>query len=244
VAAGRLSSYRFRRRLLWSTIVLGFVASASVVGVIFWNTADATETFSTEPAQTYVAPRNVTLTKQDRAEIAAIARRFVETAVTREHPEEAYELVGPYLKGGLSREDWKSGDIPVVYFPADGARWKVEYATEEEVGLSVLLYPRAGETVRPTVFNMALAPHPAPRGWLITAWAPRGGTPSSFVSRTQTPEEAIGAVVGDGRRYSAQASAAWLLLPAGFLVLALSVPVLLAARERRAVARVRKRRAT
>lgn len=243
MTAGRLSSYRFRRRLLWGGLVLGFVVSGSVVGVIFWNTADATETFSTEPAQTYVAPRNVKLTRHDRAEIAAIARRFVETAVARDHPEEAYELVGPYLKGGMSREDWKTGDIPVVYYPADSARWKVEYATDEEVGLSVLLFPRAGETVRPTVFNMALAPRARTEGWLITAWAPRGGTPSTFVSRTRTPEEAIAAIAGDGRRYSAKASAAWLLLPAAFLVLALALPVVLVTRERRAAARIRKRRA-
>ena len=121
-----------------------------LVAVFFWNTVDYKETFSNEPAQIFVAPKKIKLTSVDKSEIGDVARRFVATAVAREHPEEAYELVGPLLKGGLTRDQWKHGDIPVVYYPVDGARWKFDYATEVEIGLSVLLFPKQGETVRPT----------------------------------------------------------------------------------------------
>ena len=241
MAAGRLSSYRFRRRLLWSGVWLGFVLSAVIVSVFFWNTVDYKETFSNEPAQLFVPPKKITLTKGDKSEIAIVARRFVETAVAREHPEEAYELVGPLLKGGLSRDQWRQGDIPVVYYPVDGARWKFEYATDVEVGLSVLLYPRQGETARPTVFNMAVAPHPKRTGWLITGWSPKGGTPANANVGSRTPEQAIADVVSPVR-YSKKASAAWLLLPVAFLGLALLFPVAVMARERRSMKRLRRAR--
>lgn len=236
---GRLSSYRFRRRLLWASIWAAFVVSAVAIGALFWNTADTKETFSNEPAQVYTAPIRISLTGADRAAIADVARVFVETAVARESPELAYELVGPMLQGGLSRDQWKSGNIPVVYYPVDGARWKLEYATDVEVGLSVVLFPKAGVDLRPTVFNMALAPRKGQRGWLITAWSPKGGSPNTG-SGARTPE---GAFSGLAERYSSKASQLWLLLPAAFLAAALLLPVVLLSRERIAVRRMRRRRA-
>ena len=240
MAAGRLSSHRFRRRLLWTGIWVGFIASAVAVGALFWNTADTTETFSNEPAQIFVPPKKVKLTGQDKTEIGDIARQFVKTAVAREHPEEAYELVGPLLKGGLTREQWRTGDIPVVYYPVDEARWKFEYSNEEEIGLSVLLFPKQGETVRPTVFNMAVAPLPKNDGWMIVAWSPKGGSPDIVASRTQTPEQAI-AEVANPVRYSRKASPYWLALPGVFLLIALAFPFLFMAKERRSARRRRRR---
>jgi len=232
MAAGRLSSYRFRRRLAWTGIWLACVVSAVVVGIVFWNTAEAKETFSNEPAQIFVQPRAITLTGQDKSEIGQIARRFLKTAVARDHPENAYGLVGPLLKGEMSREEWKRGDIPVAPYPVDEARWKFDYATEVEVGLSVLLFPKAGELVRPTVFNMALAPRAD--SWLITAWSPKGGSPDTAVTSASpaTPEEAIGEIL-TAPRYSTSVSAAWLLLPFAVLLLAVAFPFVWMARERR-----------
>jgi hypothetical protein len=232
MAAGRLSSYRFRRRLAWTATWTAFAVSAVVVGVVFWNTADAKETFSNEPAQVYVAPRAITLTGADKSEIGQIARRFVRTAVARNHPEEAYALVGPLLRGELSRNDWKTGNIPVAPYPVDEARWKFDYATEIEVGLSVLLFPRPGEQVRPTVFNMALAPRED--SWLITAWSPKGGTPATApTSASPTPEEAIAAAVDPPPRVAAKADAKWLLVPFAILLVALAFPFVWMARENR-----------
>ena len=238
MAAGRLSSYRFRRRLLWVSVWFAFVVSAAVVSVFFWNTADFKETFSDEPAQLYVAPKKIALTGSDREAIADVARVFVETAVARETPERAYELVGPMLKGGLSREQWKSGNIPVVFYPVDGARWKVEYATDAEVGLTVLLFPKPGVDLRPTVFNMALAPRQGHRGWLITAWSPKGGAPNTGSAGERTPEAAFG---GFDERTSARASTVWLLVPAAVVLVAVLLPIFLLGRERLVVRRMRRR---
>jgi hypothetical protein len=235
----RLSSYRFRRRLLWVGIWSAFLVSLAVVGVIFWNTANEKETFSNEPAEIFVPPKKLKLTGDDRKAIGVVARQFVETAVAREHPELAYELVGPMLKGGMTKEQWKHGDIPVVYYPVDAARWKVEYATNVEVGLSVLLFPRQGAEVRPVVFSMALAPQ-NDRSWLITAWAPRGGTPNTVSSAVSTPEQAIEDVFDPPERYATKTSPMWLLLPVVILLLAFTVPVAIGINNRRGARRIRR----
>jgi hypothetical protein len=238
MAGGRLSSYRFRRRLIWSGIWVGFAVSLVVVGAVFWNTAESKETFSNEPAQIFVPPKKIQLTGEDKSEIGEIARLFVKTAVARDHPEAAYALVGPLLRGEMTREEWKSGNIPVAPYPVDEARWKFDYATEVEVGLSVLLFPRAGEKLRPTVFNMALAPRQG--GWQITAWSPKGGTPDTAQASSTTPEEAIGEVLAPTKRYSTRANPIWLLLPFALLGLAVAFPFLWMAKERRSERRYRR----
>ena len=85
--AGRLSSYRFRRRLLWSAVLLGALAIGVTTSIVFWNTGPLKdETFSGGVAQTYVAPTKVKLTAEDKAAIVLVAKRFVSKAVTRDDP--------------------------------------------------------------------------------------------------------------------------------------------------------------
>ena len=52
---GRLSSYRFRRRLLWLGLVAVALGSAALVSILFWNTGPLKdEHFSGGSAQVYV----------------------------------------------------------------------------------------------------------------------------------------------------------------------------------------------
>ena len=113
----------------------------------------------------------------ERRQVIATAARFVETAVKRDHAERAYELVGPNLRNGTTLAHWRDGDIPVVPYPVDAARWKFDYSYTDEIGLQVAVFPEAGETVRPMVFNMSLRAvgAGAKRHWLVDSWSPRGG---------------------------------------------------------------------
>ena len=86
----------------------------------------------------------------------ATAARFVDTAVKRDHAERAFELVGPNLRNGTTKADWREGDIPVVPYPVDDARWRFDYSYTDEIGLQVAVFPAAGVDVRPMVFNMSL----------------------------------------------------------------------------------------
>ncbi len=71
----------------------------------------------------------------------AVAARFLNTAVKREHTETAYDLVSASLRAGITRREWVDGEIPVVPYPVDSARWKFDYSFADEVGLQVLVFP-------------------------------------------------------------------------------------------------------
>jgi hypothetical protein len=236
--AGRLQSYRFRRRVLWAGMSAVAIGVAAAVSVVFWNTGPLrTERFSGGDAQLYTAPPSTKLTAQEQQEIVAIAKRFVETAVTRDDPGSAFELAGPSLRNGTTRAGWETGEIPVVPFPVDTARWRVDYSVEGEVGLEVYAWPKPNQGLRPTLFMMSMVAVGTGEGrhWLVDAWVPRGGRPDVLRQRVsnQSPLQAAIAEQNQGR-YSSSMSADWLLvLPAVLVGLLVAVPVWLSLRNRR-----------
>ncbi len=232
-------SYRAWRRLLWGVGASTMLAAATVSAVFFWNTADATETFSGGKADIFVAPERHTLTKAELAAVVSVAQRFVRTAVARDRPERAYELVGADLRGGLTRKEWATGAIPVVPYPVDTARWKVEYSNTDGVGLLVMLYPDKNvRDVRPAVFSMNVVSvgTGAKSRWLVNGWVPKGGSPS-------TVESAVGPVAAAGEeleRVAVRASDVWLLVPVVLISLIFVVPGIFFVRERRVARRMRR----
>lgn len=234
---GRLSSPRFRRRALKVGVLLAVAAAAALVSVFFWNTATVVETPLRGRADVYVPPIPVEMEAAERRAVIATAARFVETAVRREHAERAYGLVGPNLRGDTTRAEWRDGDIPVVPYPVDDARWKFDYSFANEIGLQVAVFPEAGATVRPMVFDMSLrAVGTGPkRRWLVDSWSPRGGG-GSRPSRSEGSPFRVD--LAPPPRAAASLGAVWLLVPAALVALALLVPAALVVVER-----VRARRA-
>jgi hypothetical protein len=235
--AGRLSSPRFRRRAIKVGILLAVAVAAALVSIFFWNTATVVETPLHGKADVYVPPIPVEIAPAERRAVIATAALFVETAVRREHAERAYELVGPNLRGTTTREDWRLGDIPVVPYPVDDARWKFDYSYANEIGLQVAVFPQRGATVRPAVFNLSLRSVGAgtKRRWLVDSWSPRGGGGGSRPSRNEGSPFRVDL---PPQSASTSLSAIWLLVPAALVALALLVPAVLIVVER-----VRSRRA-
>lgn len=235
--AGRLASPRLRRRALRLALLAAALAGAALVLVLFGNTSPLVESPTRPGGDVYVAPLPVELSAAERRSVLATAARFVQNAVRREHAEQAYDLVGPSLRGGTSRADWRRGDIPVVPYPVADARWKLEYAYADEIGLQVAVFPAAGATVRPLVFDLSLRAFGSgeSRRWLVESWSPRGGGGRA----RPTP--------GDGSPFrvdappasaSARLGAIWLLAPVGLVALVVLVPAAVVV-----VAHVRARRA-
>lgn len=236
---GRLASPRFRRRAFKGGLLLAVVGAGALVSIFYWNTATVVETPLHGRADLYVPPIPVEMAAAERREVIATAARFVETAVKRDHAERAYDLVGPNLRNGTTLEHWRAGDIPVVPYPVDAARWMFDYSYRDEIGLQVAVFPEEGEQLRPMVFNMSLRAvgSGAKRRWLVDSWSPRGGggsrsrpnrnEGSPFRIDLQPPPSA-----------STSLGAVWLLVPAGLIGLALAVPATLLVVER-----VRSRRA-
>jgi hypothetical protein len=231
--AGRLSSYRFRRRLLWTGLLLTALGTGVTVAVLFWNTGPLKEeTFSGGVAQTYVAPKAVVLDADERAKIVAVAKRFVASAVTRDDPGSAFELAGPSMRTGTTRASWEAGEIPVVPFPVDEARWRVDYSFENEVGLEVYAWPEPNQGLRPTIFFMSLVAVDEGEGrhWLVDSWIPRGGRPDVLLQRVSGQSPLSPA---NTERVSRSASAAWLLvLPAVLLTALIALPLTLVLKNR------------
>lgn len=163
-----------RRRLAWAAGGLALIAAIVGVLVLGPNTNPAPEHLSGRPAQ---QPER--LVKAPLAEDARrVAVRFIQTAVARKNLDEAWTLVGPNLRGGLTKKAWTSGENPVVPYPVDKldvAPYKVDASYTRSALLEVALLPRKGAGVRAQVFFLELkklGSGPASR-WVVDNWVPR-----------------------------------------------------------------------
>jgi hypothetical protein len=105
------------------------------------------------------------------------AQRFIQTAVLRTDTAASWALATPKERGGLTRAQWNTGDIPVVPYPRrgfSGARFTTLRSRQHDILLQVLLTSHT-LGVKPSVEFLELVP----RGgrWLVTYWAPRGENP-------------------------------------------------------------------
>jgi hypothetical protein len=198
------------------------VVGAVVVGLKYPNTADRSAEDSPRggPAYVYNAPKHIVLTRAQRARVLATAANFVTHAVARRKVEEAYDLTAPSLRGGLTRAQWRSGTIPVVPFPVEEARWKLEFTDEDAIGLQVLLFPTPNSGLRPALFNMELAPSGkgAEQRFLVTSWSPSGVAGGGVPAASAT---GAGGVPNVGGSWSGQArlGSRWLLAPVALFAL-------------------------
>jgi hypothetical protein len=221
-----LRSPRWRRRLGWSLATLAVVGAATAIGLTYSNTAERAPEAAPPPgmeAQVYKAPKHIELTRAQRARVLATAANFVTHAVARRKVEEAYDLTAPSLRGGLTRAQWRAGAIPVVPFPVEEARWKLEFSDEDAIGLQVLLLPGARSGLKPELFNMELAAtgKGAEQRFLVTSWSPSGlgggGVPAAASSGPGGLPN-----LGDAPGGQARLGGHWLLAP---LVLLALVPL-------------------
>jgi hypothetical protein len=227
---GLLASYRWRRRLVWLTLTAIVVAAAVGVALKWPNTAAKEPGVSNVPLHfDYSPPKSVRLKLHDKVVALAVTRRFIDTAVVRgKNIDESWSLASPEFRAGFTRKQWDSGNMPVVPFPVQEARWKLDYSDVQGVGFQIALIPTQGSHLRAQVFLVDLHAVGAgkQRRWLIDNWqsAPSGG------SQTVGLGGGSGGVLSQvtprlsplGQR---RLSAAWLLVPFGLLSLIVLVPL-------------------
>src|SRR5918994_6574768 len=214
-----------RRRLAWiggSAALVAGVAPPAVVGP--GGAGAPPQEFSEEQAYVYHEPERVELTRVDRAKALATAANFVTYAVARRKVERSYDLTAPVLKGGLSRAEWSMQDIPVVPFPVEEARWKIEYSYSDALGLQVMLFPTAASKLRPSMFAMELTPTGHGKNkWLVSSSAPAGVTGANAAAAAPAAPPSGGGraaeLGGSGPPGGARPDAEWLLAPLGLLLL-------------------------
>jgi hypothetical protein len=232
-----LSSPRLRRRLLWAGT--GVVAAGAVaLAVVLWPRAKE-EPVAAPPGTDIVlevsaeAPE-VPLTAETRAAVLDVAQRFLTSAVVRERLAASWELAHPDLRQGLTRREWTAGDIPVVPYPVDTARWRLGYSQQGIVGLEVYVLPKAGSRIRPMVFDMEVkaSGSGAARRWLVSNWAPRVN-PGGPAPPEPSPERLAAERAAQEQADENTLGAAWLLAPVAAFLCVLALPVVLALRDRR-----------
>ena len=156
------------------TLLSGLILVAGVVAfTVAWigDTGTSQETpLSNEPAQVFTPRKQVPLDKEARR----VAGRFILTAVARENLGESYELAHPELRQGMTKREWLTGNIPVVYYPAkaiETATFKVDESYPGEAILEVALLPKESTGVKPQIFFIGLKK--SGERWRVNYWVPR-----------------------------------------------------------------------
>lgn len=228
-----LASYRWRRRLAWLTGIVLAVAAVAAVVVLWPNTApEQQQPPSNVQAKIEKEPKPVRLKAPDKRDALVVIRHFLYTAVARKHVDRSWNLVAPELRAGFTRKQWATQDIPVVPFPVQTARWRLEYSDERGVGFSVALFPTKESHQRAQVFLVGL--HTIGKvnrqHWVIDDWQAAPSQGLQMVSGGSTGagggflEQTSPNVKVAGK--SAE-SAAWLFVPLGLLSLIILIPLMI-----------------
>ncbi len=172
------------------------------------------------PAQVASVPKIARLSHPETARLLAFSALFVRTAVAHRRLLEAYDMVGPELRGGLGRRAWATGDNPVVPFPAVGiASWSVAYSYRNDVALDIGLVAKPGSDTVGKTFRIELTRGRATGPWRVVSWIPNGlsgpGNVRSIARRQAAAVEP---------RSQTTLGAWWLLFPVSLLSLALVLP--------------------
>ncbi len=229
--SGLLSSPRRRRRLGYLAVLVA-VAGAITAAVVLMpddNGDNLPQARPGHPTLVAPAPKLVKLRKADVQAARDAAAKFVATAVLRHHVDDSWELTAPVMKAGFTRAKWKTGQIPVVPFPADQldqVRWRFDYSIEDHVALQVSMLPRSDSTAKALTFEMELVRSgpAANKRWLVDYWAPLGPGTDSPAKRVQQQLSTSG---------SNTISAAWLAVPVVLVFgTLLALPIALTVRGR------------
>ena len=228
---GMLASPRRRRRLTWGAGVLG---AAGVVGlaVVLMPDNNGEKLPSTrlgKPTIVAPAPKHVRMGAADQAAAKLAAAKFINTAVLRRNVDQSWALTAPELRVGFTRKAWKSGNIPVVPFPADqldSVRYHTDYTIKNHIGYEVSMLPNEKSKALAVLVSMELVRRgPAVRQhWMVDYWAPISPGTLSPTQRAKNAQEIAHSApqpIGSG----------WLLLPiVGIFALILVLPITLLVR--------------
>jgi hypothetical protein len=117
------------------------------------------------------------LTKADRAEINKTVDMVVNYGAKRVDVIRSYDWVTPEMRAGMTRKQWKTGDIPIYPFPAKGTtfhHWRLSWISDGTVGAELLLMPTLKNKfdVGPIIFNVYFTRSGSGKRWLLDGFIP------------------------------------------------------------------------
>ena len=176
------------------------------------------------PAQVIRTPSSVPFTAARRRAVTELLDQFVPAAVERGNPAQAYDLVTPSFRAGVTRSEWNRGNLPILPFDARGKHfgWILRYSFPREISVDVLLQPSKSEQLGAQAFTVVLRPNDG--RWLISefvpvaSFAPEKKAPRILASPDFQPNMTEGSL-------HSRLDPKWLLLPVGILALMPLVPL-------------------
>jgi len=168
---------RAQRRALAGGLGIFALGAAEFVFVFFGNTSKKIpETHSSTPAT--LAPKEPTVPLN--RSLIALAKDFINTAVVRKNLAHAYDIVGPDIRGGMTRAQFEKGNIPVIEYPVDPAsltqlEYTVDYSHPTQAMIEVGLNPKAGSGTRRLTFWLGFKKVGKGKSahWVVNYWIPR-----------------------------------------------------------------------
>jgi hypothetical protein len=229
-------SRRWRRRLVWSTI-LALSVPIVFVAIHYSNPGDPGNANGPEVAD-YVQPKNSPFTAAERRQVRHSLKEFISGGVAGENPAQAWNVSAPSLKQGTTRKEWIQGEMPVVPYPAADrglGTWSfVQYSYTDSVGLEVFVFPKPGSGYSAMTADVELVKRDG--RWLVDYWMPKRfhGPPALSATQLKKAQKDERARAKPARKEAAaeeepyqppQQSRAWLAVPIALLSLVIIVPL-------------------
>jgi hypothetical protein len=225
-----LRSYRWRRRLVWLGVAGALVVIAVVVFVSLPEGGRKfTETFRSGPTTQAAPPAPpIKLTRETRRAVTQALVAFTVAAVARRDPGGAWSLVTSSYRAGVTRAQWKRGELPVFPYPASAAQarsWSLVATTPDDVTVDLVFQPPKRSKRGAIEFEAVVKPvgTGSARRWLIDSFIPIKTYPPSG----SKPKPAAKPLPPNFKPSypKGRLSPMWFLLPGVLLVLLVLVPV-------------------
>jgi hypothetical protein len=234
---GILSSPRRRRRLGWLAVPV-VLAPLVFLGVHYSTSGEPGGATGPEVAD-LPQPKASPFTPAEQRAVRPVLKEFISAAVAREGVARSWDISGPALRQGVTREQWSRGDIPVAPYPAGrkglGTWTSVEYSYPNDVGLEVVVFPKPGSGETAITADVELVKARNGR-WLVNYWLARPfrGGPGLTDKQARKAEREVAKELAKERRLRLtdrdvddrpRASAIWWAVPIGLLSLIVLVPL-------------------
>jgi hypothetical protein len=185
-----LNSPRVGRYLLWFGVVVLAVGVVAVIvafagGKSGKQEAAPSPNFHPKLPEKAIALKNAqgirvkTYGQLDQA-VRSEIQTFISTVVARKNVDASWPVVGPTLKAGYNRAQWRRAqNLPVVPYPGVDTKrinFYLDYASTKEILVEVGLSGKPGVSTRPTTFQLGLIPA-GKQKWVIDYWMPRWTPP-------------------------------------------------------------------
>jgi hypothetical protein len=175
-----LSSRKLQRALPW--IAGGVLALGVITFLQVLNSPDKDPApTQNAPAQVAKEPKTVPPSPQARK----LVSQFLNTAVDRDGSmaaarrklEAAWKISSPNVRGGLSKKEWLTGNIPVVPYDVSNverAPVRLDWSYPNEASFAVMLLPKNGSSEKPQTFFITVKKYGkgANARWMVDYFAP------------------------------------------------------------------------